>query len=394
MWTRLRFLVVPLVLLLLAVSAASAADKVKIGFISSFSTATTNPAPDMLDGFKLAIADSGNGLGGREVDLIVGDDQYKPDVGVLVARKMLDEDKVQIVTGIISSNVMLAVAHTVLPRKVFLLSLNSGPSQLAGPECSPYFFGVAFQNDMIGEAMGIQLQKQGVKNAYIISANYSAGRDLLAGFKRMFKGAIAGETYTALDQRDYAAELTNIRAVNPEAVFFFYQAGAPAINFVRQYAEAGLKGRVPLYSVYFSVDDEQTLPGMGDAAVGIQSSSYWSRDLDNPTNRAFVQHFEAAYHRRPSIFAANAYDTGRLIDSALRAVDGHIEQADAFRTALEAARFDSVRGNFAFSRNHFPIENAYLLEVVQDATGAIGNAFRGLIVRDQTDTYVSQCTMP
>jgi branched-chain amino acid transport system substrate-binding protein len=371
---------------------AAAQDKLKIGLITTLSSPAATAGPEMLDGFRLGIKDSGDALGGRKIELVVGDDQLKPDVAVNIARKMLDEDRVQLIAGIIPSNVLLAVAHTVLPRKIPLLSLNAGASQLAGAECSPYFFNVSYQNDQAAEAMALHLQKKGVKNAYLVAANYAAGRDMTSGFKRVFKGDIVGETYTPLNQFDFVAEMAEIRAAKPDSVFFFEQSGAPVINFVKQFAEAGLKGRIPLYGVSF-VLDEASLPGMGDAAIGVKSAGYWSASLDIRASREFVAHFTAEYHRRPSIFAAVAYDGSRLIDAALRAVDGDIERRDDFLKALAKADFASVRGRFRFNTNHYPIQSFYLSEVERDASGAIVDGYRERIVEDYADSYVGQCKM-
>ena len=373
-------------------SAGWAADPLKIGFISSFSTPTSTVGPDVYDGFTLALQELNNKLGGRDVDLVKGDDQFKPDVAVQLARKMIDEDKVKLITGIVPSNNMLAVAHTALPRKVFILSTNAGPSQLAGKECSPYYFAASFQNDTTPEAMGLYLTKQGVKNVFLMAANYAAGKDMLAGFKRGFKGHIVDEVYTPLPQFDFAAELAQIRAAKPDAVFFFYNAGAASINFVKQFAESGLKDKIPLYATNFSLD-ERTLPGMGDAALGIELSTFWSADLDNAANKAFVAHFIETYHRRPTLFAADGYDSARLLDAALKTVGGQIEQADAFRKAMETVKFDSVRGTFAFAANHYPVQNYYLAEVTRDKSGDLYNAFKGPIVEKLLDPYVDECKM-
>lgn len=377
----------------LAAAPAGAADKLKIGFITTLSSPAVTAGPEMLDGFKLGIADSGGALGGRAVDLVIGDDQAKPDIGVNLARKMLDEDHVQLIAGIIPSNVLLAVAHTVLPRKVPLISTNAGASALAGAECNLYFFNVSYQNDQAAEAMALALNQKGIENAYLIAANYAAGQDMTTGFKRRFKGIILGETYTPLGQFDFAAELAEIRATHPKAVFVFEQSGAPIINFVKQYAQAGLKEEIPLYSVSFILD-EVSLPGMGDAALGIQSAGYWSADLDNPASRAFVAHFTSTYHRKPSIFAAASYDGARLIDAALTAVDGHIERQADFLAALAAAKFASVRGTFAFNRNHYPIQDFYLSEVVREVSGALAQSYRRTIVEASADSYVGQCKLP
>jgi branched-chain amino acid transport system substrate-binding protein len=373
--------------------APAAADPLKIGFIATMSSPTSRAGPDMLDAFKLGIKDSGGTLGGRQVDLIVGDDQLKPDVGLQVARQMIDSDKVQLITGLVLTNVTLAIAHAVVPQKIFMLSLNSGSSQLAGAGCSPYFFAASYQADTLSDAVAIYLDKKGVKSASIIAPNYAAGRDMLNGFKRDFKGRLASETYTPLDQFDFAAEIAEIGSAAPAATFFFYTSGAPSINFVKQYAEAGLKQKIPLYGVSYSLD-EQTLPGMGDAAIGIEDSSIWTADLDNPANHVFVAHFTAAYHRLPSVFAAQAYDGARLLDAALKAVDGHIERADEFRHAMETAKFPTVRGHFRFNTNHFPIQDFQLAQVKRTKSGAIVNAYKEPIDKDHKDIFAPQCKMP
>ncbi len=370
----------------------AAADKIKIGFISSLSNPSLAAGPELLDGFRLGLDDSGGKLGGQDIDLIVNDDQGKPDVGVQVARKLLDEDKVQIITGIVPSNIMLAVAHAVLPRKIFVVSVQAGPSQFAGAECNPYFFAASDETDTASEGIGLVLNKKGTKSVSLIVANYAAGRDIVTGLKRTYKGTIASETYTPLGQLDYAAELAEARDAHPGALFFFQQSGNASINFVKQYAEAGLQGKVPLYSVA-TILDEETLPGMGPAAIGVQSGGFWSADLDNAANQAFVAHFTAKYHRRPSVFAVFAYDGARLIDSAIRAVDGHVEHADAFRAALKAAKFPSVRGSFSFNRNQFPVQNIYLLEVTRDAKGAPINTVKETIAPNYPDAYVGDCKM-
>ena len=368
---------------------AQSADKVRIGFISSLSNPSLAAGPDLLDGFRLGLEDSDPNM----VELIVNDDQGKPDVGVQVARKLLDEDKVQLVTGIVPSNIMLAVAHAVLPRKIFVVSVQAGPSQFAGAECDPYFFAASDQTDTASEAMGRYVQSIGLKRVYLVAANYAAGRDIIAGFKRSYKGEIAGETYTPLGQLDYAAELAELRTAKPDGVFYFEQSGNASINFVKQFAEAGLKDAIPLFGVS-TILDRQTLPGMGDAAIGVRSTGFWGENLDNDANRAFIAHFNAKYHRGPSEFSAFAYDGARLIVSALKAVDGHIERTDDFRAALRAAKFDSVRGTFKINRNGFPIQSVHLLEVKRDAAGAPVNLVQSTIQENVADSYVGECKMP
>jgi branched-chain amino acid transport system substrate-binding protein len=277
-----------LALALVAWSAgAGAADKLKIGFITTLSWPGTTNGQEILDAFRLGIDDSGGKLGGRDIDLVVGDDVNKPDLGVQLARRMIEEDKVALITGFVGSNVTLAAANVILPRGLVMLVLNGGPSSLAGKSCNPNLFDVSFQSDTPAEAMAIELQNQGVPNVFLVTQNWQPGRDALAGFKRYFKRAIAGEVYAPLDSFDYAADLAEVRAAKPAAMYFFFTGGAPVINFVKQLAEAGLDGQMKLYTQTNPLDD-QTLPGMGDAALGIESAGQWSEDLDNPANRGFV----------------------------------------------------------------------------------------------------------
>ncbi|MBR1221364.1 ABC transporter substrate-binding protein [Bradyrhizobium sp. U87765 SZCCT0131] len=377
--------------LLLGTAGAMAADPIKIGFISTFSGPSGQLGQELLDGFKLGIKSTGSTLGGRPVEVVQGDDQAKPDVGRQLSDKMIESDRVEIITGINFSNVMLAVAKPVLDSGAFVFSVNAGPSQYAGKLCNPHYFNASFQNDTLPEAMGIYLRENNVKRVYLMAPNYPAGKDFLAGFKRTFKGEIAGEVYTAFGQLDYAAEIAQLRAAKPDAVFFFYPGGM-GINFVKQYAQAGLKDQIKLYGPSFSLD-QTVLPGMGDAAIGAFASTFWTEDFDNATSKKFVADFEAAYGRVPSPNAANAYDGARLLDAALKTIGGKIEDKAAFQKALETVKFDSVRGNFKFNTNHHPIQDSYLAEIVKDAKGRPGMKRLELIKADQADSYVGECAM-
>lgn len=380
---------------LLVSSAASAQapakTPIKIGFISTFSGPTGQLGKELLDGFKLGIKSVGGTLGGRPVEIVQGDDEAKPDVGRQLADKMVESDRVQLITGINFSNVMLAVARPVLQSGAFIFSINAGPSQYAGRQCNAHFFNASFQNDTLPEAMGLYLQAQGVKSAYLMAPNYPAGKDFLAGFKRTFKGNIVGEVYTAFGQLDYAAEIAQLRAAKPQVVFFFYPGGM-GINFVKQYAQAGLKDQIKLYGPSFSLD-QTVLPGMGDAALGAYASAFWTEDFDNPVSKKFVADFEAAYGRVPSPNAANAYDGARLLDAALTSIGGKIEDKAAFQKALENVKFASVRGHFKFNTNHYPIQDSYLSEIVKDAKGRPSMKRLELIKANQANSYVSQCHM-
>jgi len=378
-------------LAMLASGVAAAEDEIKIGYMATMSGPAASLGIDILDGFKLGLKHCGDKLGGLPVDLVVGDDQLKPGIGIQVATRMIEKERVDIITGIVFSNVMMAVARPITDAGVFLVSANAGPSPLAGAQCLENFFAVSWQNDQTHEAMGKYLQDKGVKNLYLMAPNYRAGKDGLAGVKRYFKGDIVAEVYTKINQPDYAAELAQLRAAKPEGVFVFYPGGM-GINFVKQYAQAGLKEEIPLYSTAFTLA-QMVLPAMGDAALGLLHSSFWAPDLDNPVNAGFVADFQDQYDRIPSLFAAQGYDAALLIDSAVRAVDGNLKDKDAFRAALRKADFQSVRGSFRFNRNHFPIQNFYIREVIRNDSDILTTRTIGTAFVDHADAYVEECPM-
>jgi branched-chain amino acid transport system substrate-binding protein len=375
---------------------AYAQDKVKIGLITTLSGPQAGIGREMVDGFNLALKHAGGKLGGAEVELIVGDDQFKPDVGKSVAERMVQRDRVDIVTGVVFSNILLALSDTVLKdrRGVFLINSNAGPSQYAGKDCNPNFFVVSWQNDNVHEAMGQHMTNAGVKKAYLMAPNYPAGKDALTGVKRYYKGEIAAEVYTQLGQTDYAAEIAQLRAAQPSATYMFYPGGM-GIAFIRQYAQSGLMQTIPLFGPSFSLD-QTILPAIGDAAVGVYASTFWSEKLQNPANEKFVRDFEAAYNRIPSPYAAQSYDSAMLMDSALKVSGGKLgtkAEKDKFRDGLRAANFNSVRGPFKFNKNHFPIQNYYLTQIVKDEKGRLVMDLRGVIFASHADVYAQECRM-
>jgi branched-chain amino acid transport system substrate-binding protein len=376
--------------LLLGTGGPAAAAPAKIGFIATMSGPGGALGRDMLDGFRLGIDDAGGKLGGQEVEVLTDDDQLEPEVGLQIANRMIEKDDVDIITGIVFSNVMMAIAKPVTDAGVFLISQNAGPSPLAGDKCLANFFSTSWQNDQSHEAMGKYLQDQGVQRLYVMAPNYQAGWDAITGVKRYFEGEIVGEVYTQIGQPDYAAELAALRAAAPEATFVFYPGGM-GVNFVKQYAQAGLKDMAPLYTAF--TIDELTVEAQGEAALGNFASSFWTPDLDNEANRRFVQDFNAEYGRQPSAYAAQGYDAALLLDSALATVGGNLEDADAFRAALLAADFASVRGDFSFNVNHFPIQDFYIREVVRTDDGKLGFETLGTAFEDHKDAYFESCPL-
>ncbi|WP_026299515.1 ABC transporter substrate-binding protein [Elioraea tepidiphila] len=374
----------------LAAPALAQTGPIRIGMITTLSGPGAALGNDIRDGFNLVVKNASGRLGGLPVEVVIADDGLRPENGRAIAERMVRRDRIQVLTGIVFSNVMLAVAPVVLPAATYI-SANAGPSQLAGEGCNANYFNVAWQNDNLHEAVGQYVTQQNKQRAYILAPNYPAGRDALTGFKRFFKGEVIAEQYTRLDQLDYAAELAAIRNANPEAVYIFLPGGL-GINFIKQYAAAGLRGRVPLYGPGFSFDQD-VLPAVGEDALGCFNSSQWALDLPVPANRQFVDTFEREYGRLPSLYASQGYDAALLIGSAIAATRGRVGDRAAFAAALKRADFQSVRGQFRFGNNNHPIQTIYMREVVKDERGRIVNRTIGTAFQDHQDAYASQCKL-
>jgi len=377
--------------LLVFTVSAQGADKVKIGFISTLSGPSAAIGVDIRDAFLLAVKMNGGNLGGLPAEVLVGDDQFKPDVGRQIAEKNVRVDKVNFLTGIVFSNIMLASAPIAFENKIIYVSPNAAPSPMAGKDCNPYLFVASWPNDAYHEAAGQHATNRGYKNAYLIAPNYQAGKDSLTGFKRYYKGNVAAEVYTQLGQLDYAAELAQVRAAKPDALYIFLPGGM-GINFIKQFVASGLSRDVPLIVPGFG-DDQDIIRPVGEATLGLFDTAHWAIDFDNAANRKFVAAFEKEYRRLPTVFAAQGWDTALLIDAAVRDAKGKIEDVEAVRKAMKAARFESVRGAFKFNRNQMPIQNYYLRVVAKDSQGRLVNKTIGTVFKDHGDAYVQDCKM-
>ncbi len=379
-------------LLAATLTAAHATEPVKVGFVSTLSGPAAGLGVDIRDGFQLAMKHLGGKLGGLPAEVIIADDQQKPDTGKQIAERFLKKDKVDFMTGIVFSNILLTVAKPVFDNQTFYISANAGPSALAGKDCNPFFFNVAWQNDNVAEAMGKWATDEGYKTVIAVAPNYPAGKDAINGFKRFFKGKIGDEMYTKLGQLDYAAELAQLRAAKPDAVFFFLPGGM-GINFIKQFVAAGLSKEMRLITSGFAAD-EDVIPAVGEPMLGTFNSSHWAHDLDNAANKKFVADFEKEYKRIPSLYASQGYDAAMLMDAAVRDTKGKLGDKAAVRKALEAAKFASVRGKFKFNSNHYPVQDYYLRVVRKDPQGRITNKLMGTIFTDHADAYVGECKMP
>ena len=375
---------------LMMAGPAAAQQKVRIGFISTFSGPQGVMGQYMKESVELAIEHLGGKVGGLPIEMFYGDDQFKPDVGVQVAEEMLKKDKVDFVSGIIWSNVMMAVEPVVTGAGHIMVGTNAGASPLAGSQCNRLYFTTSWNNDQTPEAMGKYLQDQGINDLYVMAPNYQAGKDMVAGLKRYYKGRIADEVYTKMGQQDYQAEISQLRAKNPKAVFAFYPGGM-GIQFLKQYDQAGLRDQIPLYTVY--TVDEISIPAVKDAAVGIYETRYWSPDLKNPANNRFVADYKKKYGKLPVFYGAQSYDGIMLIDSAIRAVKGNLKDVNGMVKAMEKANFKSLRGPFTYNVNHHPIQNFYLLKSVKTPSGDIEMHIQKTIFENYKDSYYQECKM-
>jgi branched-chain amino acid transport system substrate-binding protein len=370
----------------------AAADKVKVGFVSTLSGPSAALGIDIRDGFLLAVKMNGGKLGGLPAEVLVSDDQFKPDVAKQLFEKDIKRDKVDFMTGVVFSNIMLAALPEALDSNTFYLSPNAAPSPMAGKDCNPLFFAVSWPNDAYHEAAGQFATQRGMKTVYLMAPNYQAGKDSLAGFKRTFKGQVVGETYTKLGQLDYAAELAEIRAARPQVLYVFLPGGM-GINFIKQFVGAGLGKDMTLLLPGFSADQDVIGP-VGNAMSGLFNTAHWSPDFTNAANEKFVAAFRTEYGRTPTLYASQGYDTANLINAAVRDVHGKLEDHEAVRKALKAAKFDSVRGAFRFNTNQYPIQNYYVRTVGSDGHGGLVNkSFSEPILKDHGDAYVQDCKM-
>lgn len=370
-------------------ASAMAAQAATIGLMAPLSGPQAIVGQDQVDGFMLALEQLGGKLGGQPANILKEDDQLKPEVGQQIVRKLIDKDKVDAIVGLSFSNVLMGSLPRLAESGVVAIATNAGPSPIAGAQCKANIFSMAWQNDGAAEAMGKFAQDRGIKRVYLMAPNYQAGKDMLAGFKRNFKGQVVDEVYTQVNQPDYSAEIAQLQSAKPDALFVFYPGGM-GINFVKQMSQAGLAGKLPLYSV-FTVDGT-TLPSLGDTAVGTVSAAMYDASLDTPENRKFVAAFEAKYKRTPSLYAAAGYDAANVLDLGLRKAGGDPKKLAA---AVKAAggEFKSVRGPFKFGINNMPVQNYYAFETVR-VGGKVATKSIGTPLAAHADSYAALCKLP
>src|SRR5688572_96583 len=375
------------------VTSAQAANELKIGFLSTLSGPGGGIGIEVRDGFNLALKMNGGKLGGLPTEIVFADDQLNPEVGKQLVERLLKRDRVNLMTGVIFSNVMLAVWPAIEQSKIFYVAPNSTPTRISGEGCSPYFFSASWPNEGHHEAAGHFATSKGYKNAYLIAPNYPAGKDALTGFKRGYKGKIVNEVYTKVNQLDYSAELAQIRAAKPDTLYAFLPGGM-GINFLKQFGASGLNKDMQLVVPGF-VSDQDVIRAVGEPMLGLFDTSQWAYDLDNAANRKFVAAFEQEYKRLPTLYAEQGYTAALVIDAAVRAAKGKVEDVKAFRQALMSApaRVKTPRGDWKVAHNGTPIQDYYVRVVAKDAQGRIVNKKIGTVLNDHVDFWAKECAM-
>lgn len=363
---------------------------IKVGVVAVLTGPQAALGTQLRDGWMLGMRQLNNQMGGRPVESIVIDDELRPDVAVTKIRAALERDRVDFVVGVVFSNVLAAIMRPVTEANTFLISTNAGPSTFAGRGCNPFFFTTSYNNDQVHSVMGQAAQDAGYRRVFLMTPNYQAGRDAMAGFKSRFQGTVVDEVYVPLTQLDFSAELARIASLRPDAIFTFMPGGL-GVNLVRQYRQAGL-ANIPFLST-FTVD-EATLPAQGEAALGFFSAASWAPNMDNPANRRFVTDFEAAFNYVPATYAAQAFDAANLLNSAVRRVGGNLTDKNALRTAIAAADFTSVRGPFRFGTNQYPVQDFWQLQVARRPDGKFQTETVRRVLEANVDPWAAECRMP
>ena len=375
----------------LVTALGAAHGQVRVGFITPMSGPAAVVGQDQMDGFNLGMEQLKGKLGGLNATILAEDDQAKPDLGNQIIKKFIDKEKVNAVVGLGFSNVMMAMLKPIVDSGIPAISTNAATSVVAGPGCAPNFFSVAWQNDGPAEAAGKYVNDAGFKRVFMLAPNYQAGKDMFAGFKRYYKSPILDEVYTQVGQTDYSAEIAQLQAAKPDAVFIFYP-GAAGINFVKQFSQAGLNGKIPLFSA-FTIDGT-SLPSLRAAANGAITGASWDASMDNAESKKFVADFKAKYKRIPSQFASAGYDAAMLLDAAVRKAGPDYADRKKLAAAIKSAgmEFKSMRGPFRFN-NNMPIQNYYVFKV--ENAGSANPVVRtlGVAMENHADAYAGQCPL-
>ncbi len=349
---------------LMAISATNDAQaQTKVGLLLPKSSVYASLGNEIDDGFMIALEEAG--MAG-DFAIVREDTEVKPPVGVAKARKLVLQDEVDVIVGIVSSGVLAAVRDFVDGAGVPLIVANAGNNHATGKDCSKYIVRVSFSNGQINRPMGPWMAEQGIKKVYTMAPDYAAGRQMIEAFTETFTaagGEVIGGDFTPFRKtKDFGPYLTKAKAANPDAIYVFY-AGGEAISFVKQYDSFGIKSEIPLFASGF-LTSPLYVNAEGPAAVGVKTGLHYIPTLDTPENEAFVEAFQARYDRVPSEFAVQGYDAGRVL---VEAVKSGASGRDAIAAALPKVEYVGPRGPLTIDpATNNVVQNIYIYETVAE----------------------------
>ncbi|HXG02429.1 MAG TPA: ABC transporter substrate-binding protein [Candidatus Binatia bacterium] len=349
---------------------------IKIGVLLPYSGVYAVLGESITQGMELVFGRENWTVAGRKIELIKEDGEAKPPVGVRKAQKLIDSDRVDILTGPVHSGVLAGIRDIVHSSKTILIVSNAGADQISRERCSAWIFRTSFSNWQPCQPMGGWVAKNLAKEVFQIAPNYQAGKDMMAAFRETFVpagGKVVGEDYPKFGETDYAPYLTKIRQSGAKAVFAFF-SGSDAVNFVKQYDQYGLKGSIKLTGAGFLTEPD-VLPAQGKSALGVITGHFYTPQLDNPVNQRFVKEFREKFGgKTPDGFACQGYDTAEVIVRALKAVGGNTQDKNKLREAIAKVEFDSPRGRFRFDpKTQNVIQPFIYVREVREVAGGLDN---------------------
>ena len=365
----------------LASSSALAQAKLKVGLMLPATGTFAALGTAIENGFKLYVQEQGGKLGGREIEYVKVDDESDPAKATDNVNKLVKRDNVDVIIGTVHSGVAMAMARVAKESGTLLIVPNAGAGAVTGPMCAPNIFRSSFSNWQPGYAAGEVVGKKGHKKVVTITWKYAAGDESVAGFKEGFakatngQGQVVKELSLPFPNVEFQALLTDIASLKPDAVYTFF-AGGGAVKFVKDYAAAGLKKNIPLYGAGFLTDG--TLEAQGADADGILTTLHYADGLNTPRDNAFRLAYAKTFKLQPDVYAVQGYDAAQMLGIGLAATKGDTKDKNAFAAAVRKARIDSPRGPFTLGKNHDPVQDVYLRQVVGKENKSIGLAVKGL----------------
>jgi branched-chain amino acid transport system substrate-binding protein len=374
--------------------AHAQAAPIRIGVLLPYSGVYAVLGESITQAMELVFGHENWTVAGRKIELVKEDTEAKPPVGVRKAQKLIESDKVDILTGPVHSGVLAGIRDMVHGSKTILVVSNAGADQISRERCSRWIFRTSFSNWQPCQPMGGWVAKNVSKEVFQIAPNYQAGKDMMAAFRETFLpagGKVIAEDYPKLGETDYAPYLTKIRQSGAKAVFAFF-SGSDAVNFVKQYDQFGLKQSVRLTGAGFLTEPD-VLPAQGKTALGILTGHFYTPLLDNPVNQRFVKEFREKFNKSTDGFACQGYDTAEVIVRALKTVSGNTQDRAKLAEAIAKVEFDSPRGRFRFDpKTQNVIQPFIYVREVKEVTGGLQNVVIDKIA-DVADPGTG-CTLP